>query len=220
VSAKTKIYDRQPGETAKAFAAFVIYRDLGTQRSLELVSQKLNKSKNLMARWSTLNNWTERVAEYDADRQRAADAATDEALKRHATRRAAQQMKFRDDQVKLGRELIKKGRAMLVQPLTVQTVVEEIVVTPEMVGQKIAKVTNVHPTRWTTDGAGRMVEAGSKMMANGLQLTTGESEGPALAPQQQGVQVQIYLPEKRAQPTVVQRDVTVTNGNGEPHEAT
>jgi len=59
------IYTRQPDETAIAFAAFAAYRDMGDERSLEAVAQKLSKSKTLMGRWSTKNNWTERAAQYD-----------------------------------------------------------------------------------------------------------------------------------------------------------
>lgn len=59
-------YTRLTGETAKAYEAFTVYRELETgKRSLEAVAQMLNKSKTLLARWSTANNWVERAAAYD-----------------------------------------------------------------------------------------------------------------------------------------------------------
>lgn len=40
-------WERQPGETEKAYEAFVAYRDLGAQRSVSAVSEKLSKSRQL-----------------------------------------------------------------------------------------------------------------------------------------------------------------------------
>lgn len=68
--AKRKPYERQEGETDKAFEAFVIYRDLGTDRSLVKVREKLGKSATLIERWSSRNNWVERVQSYDVEMDR------------------------------------------------------------------------------------------------------------------------------------------------------
>jgi hypothetical protein len=54
------------GESAKAFAAFCVYRDLGAQRSLAAVGRSLAKSTTLVARWSSQWSWVERVAAWDA----------------------------------------------------------------------------------------------------------------------------------------------------------
>lgn len=37
----TKTYDRQDGETTKAYTAFTIYRDMGSSRSLDRVEEKI-----------------------------------------------------------------------------------------------------------------------------------------------------------------------------------
>ena len=59
-------YTRLDGETAKAYEAFCVYRELETgKRSLERVSEMLHKSVTVLARWSTANNWVERAAVYD-----------------------------------------------------------------------------------------------------------------------------------------------------------
>lgn len=202
------IFDRQPGESAKAFAAFVEYRELGVQRSLEAVRLKVGKCKALMERWSSRHSWVERVTAYDADRNKKAARAEDEALKKAATRRAKQQMKFRDEQVRLGRSLLRQAQAMLAQPLVRETIDEqEIVVTPEMVGQKIVvKQTTNEPTRWSKDGAGRLVETGAKLVALGLQMPTDSLElsSPGGSPivAAGSANVVIYMPEKRELPHV------------------
>lgn len=69
-----KPWERQEGESAKAFEAFTIYAGLGADRSLRAVAQQLGKSKTLMDRWSSTYGWVARAAEYDADLQRKAHA--------------------------------------------------------------------------------------------------------------------------------------------------
>lgn len=86
------LYDRQAGESDKAFEAFATYRDMGVNRSLETVAQKLNKSFTLMGRWSRQWNWVKRVGAYDdyidaqARKKFEADAIKRKAdmLRRHA----------------------------------------------------------------------------------------------------------------------------------------
>lgn len=73
-----KPWERQTGESEKAFEAFVVYRDLGCDRSISKVVQKLNKSHALIARWSGQWNWSERVRLYDNELEK---QAFDEAVK-------------------------------------------------------------------------------------------------------------------------------------------
>ena len=64
-------WEMQPGETPKQFEAFVVYRDMES-RSLREVSDILHKSVTLLGRWSSSNNWVERVAAWDAEKDRIA----------------------------------------------------------------------------------------------------------------------------------------------------
>lgn len=78
----TKPWEQQQGESAKAFEAFKVYLDMGSERSIRAVGEKLGKSSTLMARWSSTHGWVERVAAYDADlRQQAHDQAVKSARK-------------------------------------------------------------------------------------------------------------------------------------------
>ena len=63
-------WERQDGETSKQFEAFVVYRDMGEERSLVKVAERLSKSAQLMSRWSSANNWVERVAAWDGEQDR------------------------------------------------------------------------------------------------------------------------------------------------------
>lgn len=68
-------WDRRPGETSPAWAAFVVYRDMGAERSTARVAQELGKSKTLADRWSGANEWVARAAAWDAHLDAASQAA-------------------------------------------------------------------------------------------------------------------------------------------------
>lgn len=59
-------WDRQPGETSKAYEAFCIYRDMGAERTVRGVAEHLNKSQQLINGWSGKNEWVVRAAAFDS----------------------------------------------------------------------------------------------------------------------------------------------------------
>lgn len=93
-------WERQKGESEKAYEAFVIYRDMGADRTITAVAKKLTKSRTLIGRWSAQWNWQERVLAYDNELQREAkaEAAKDykEMMKRHIGMAVAIQKKAYD----------------------------------------------------------------------------------------------------------------------------
>jgi hypothetical protein len=60
------VFEQQPKESAKAFAAFSLYLGLGPDRSLAVVAQKLAKCEQLMKRWSAKFDWPARVQAHAA----------------------------------------------------------------------------------------------------------------------------------------------------------
>ena len=59
-------FEQQPRESNKAFAAFSLYVNLGPERSLATVAQKLHKSVTMLGRWSAKFDWPARVAAHGA----------------------------------------------------------------------------------------------------------------------------------------------------------
>jgi len=55
------MFEQQPRESAKAFAAFSVYLGMGAERSLAAVGQQLGKSVGLIERWSAKFDWPARV---------------------------------------------------------------------------------------------------------------------------------------------------------------
>lgn len=91
-----KPWERQRGESQKAFEAFTVYRDMGAERSLMKVVQKLNKSLQLLGRWSSKWNWVERVRLYDAELDRQYRLEQEEERRKMAERHAKQAMMFQN----------------------------------------------------------------------------------------------------------------------------
>jgi hypothetical protein len=64
----TQVWERQPNETAKAWAAFQIYRDLGSKRTVAATQEVMERPvgyRRMLEEWVEKHNWAERVREYD-----------------------------------------------------------------------------------------------------------------------------------------------------------
>ena len=83
-----KLWERQEGESAKAFEAFSTYRDMGAERSLAKVGQALGKTKAMMEKWSTTNNWVERAEAWDREQDRILQKQQIEDIKKMRKRHA------------------------------------------------------------------------------------------------------------------------------------
>jgi Phage terminase small subunit len=89
-------WERQKGESRKAYEAFRIYRDMGATRSLAKVAEKLGKSKTLIERWSRRDNWVERCRQYDEYMEREYLLQQIEERRKMAERHAKQAMIFQN----------------------------------------------------------------------------------------------------------------------------
>lgn len=69
-----KPWERQKGESEKAYEAFVAYRDMGEKRTIVAVCKKLEKSRTLIDRWKDRWEWKERIRAYDNDLEKEARA--------------------------------------------------------------------------------------------------------------------------------------------------
>lgn len=76
-----KAWERQSGESEKAFEAFALYRDMGAERTLQAVADELQKSYTLIRRWKTTWKWKDRVIEFDNDKERQAKREAEKGLK-------------------------------------------------------------------------------------------------------------------------------------------
>jgi hypothetical protein len=87
-------FQQLPRESAKAYAAFRTYLDLGAERSLSAVAKKVGKSATLMERWSRRFDWPGRIAAHEGF---IAQVERD-AIEGLARERAVEWMKVHEDQ--------------------------------------------------------------------------------------------------------------------------
>ena len=106
-------WERQPGETTKQFEAFQVYRDMDEERSIRSVAKALDKSKNLIGRWSAANNWVDRAAAWDVEKDRLLRIEQQKDIKkmrkRHADIATAMLLKAASALKKIPEEEIKAG---------------------------------------------------------------------------------------------------------------
>lgn len=63
-------WERIETDTDKSWEAFVVYRDLGADRTLDKVAKVLGKSNGLIERWSQKHEWVRRAGLWDAQEDR------------------------------------------------------------------------------------------------------------------------------------------------------
>lgn len=75
-------WERQKGETTKAFAAFVVYRNMQPlERSHAKTHRATGIPESTIAKWSAKYNWVKRVEAWDNEQDRQARAAQMEEIK-------------------------------------------------------------------------------------------------------------------------------------------
>jgi len=126
-----------PRESAKAFHAFQIYRDLGPKRSLAKVAKKLGISRQLIERWSKQHSWQKRIRVLMiADAERSARAAEQAALN-IAEEMERERARFRQRAITASRKATERALQILKQPLKGSRPAEaaRLLVAADMVGR-------------------------------------------------------------------------------------
>ena len=85
------MWDQQDGESAKAWAAFIVYRGMGPNRTLRAAAAaapELSPSLNTWKGWANRGAWRARAAAWDAaaDRQGMEDHTVDDRPRRKLDR--------------------------------------------------------------------------------------------------------------------------------------
>lgn len=148
--AKGVPWNRQPGETTKAYSAFVHYLKLGTERSVSKAlrsADKLPTNRRHWQRWASKYRWADRAAAYDTDH-------LESQINERHTKREAVRQKWIDDLQdmqhelrNLSRGIMRPGDQQIVtdrdgKPRTVQMelpdgTIAEVAVTRELVPPKV-----------------------------------------------------------------------------------
>lgn len=161
--ASERIWLRQPKETAKAFEAFAIYKELGASRSIEAAGKRLGKSNALLENWSSQHLWVSRARAWDEHLGELEARARIEAEQRRATRRAEAQIRREDREEALADALTERAEMMLKFPLSSAKTSSEQVVDP-VTGQVVEnKTTVINPAKWQFRDAALIADTASKL---------------------------------------------------------
>lgn len=140
MSEARKIWELQPGETPKAWAAWEVYRDLPDEtRSVRELARTLGKFPQTFNGWSVKWHWPERIHELRLEQNRKIREAELAAMCKEAAKFAVRRAGLREEQFDLSTKLMAKVEAMLAFPLTKQVV------------SKDGKEIHIHPVKWTLE---------------------------------------------------------------------
>jgi hypothetical protein len=111
------VFEQQPRESSKAYAAFRIYLELGPERTLAEVAEKVGKTKRMMELLSHKFDWRSRVrahAAYIAEQERTAieARAVEKAVEWEKTHEATKRLAWRkaDDLLVLADKFLERWR--------------------------------------------------------------------------------------------------------------
>lgn len=169
-----RAWERQDGETTKAFEAFAIYRDLGPDRSLDEAYHRYRGDKEAAKRrrapryfqvWSSKHRWVERCRLFDAHLEELALAKLEEEWIRRRN-------EVRETEWSISTQLLERLQAMLEHPIT-----EELHEEDEATG---VEVTIIKPARWSYNTVRLVAESISKLqrLATGQATNRSELSGP------------------------------------------
>ena len=178
------VFEQQPKESSKAFTAFRTYLELGPERSLVAVADKVGKSKTMIERWSRKFDWPARVQAHTAHladiERRTAEALAVQA----GTDWAKRQEVHREDEWQARGDLLALAR------------------------EAIARWKKAEHRCGTLEGIARLLDLASKLgrVSSGLSLEPLEKTGEEDAAFMIQIEIaldKIYGPEKPATPVPV-----------------
>jgi hypothetical protein len=149
-------FEKQPRESAKAFAAFSLYLSQGAERSTAAVAKELAKSEQLVRRWSAKFGWTDRVAAHAAHLAIVEREAIEAAARGKAAEWASREQKLRETEWAMHEAAIaaaKKGLAAYMEKDKVYANLADIARMLE-IASKLGRLA----TGLGTDGDGRKAD--------------------------------------------------------------
>jgi hypothetical protein len=140
-----RLYDRETDESAKAFEAWTVYRDLGTERSLQKASEMYyghGANVGQFERWSKRYGWVARARAFDDEREMIRRSAVEDHLKTQAEDHAAREARIQERILEIREQAAEQSLKMLHYPLTEQHILRE-----DEEGNQITYV--LRPSRWS-----------------------------------------------------------------------
>jgi hypothetical protein len=154
-----RLYDRETDESAKAFEAWTVYRDLGVERSLQKASEMYyghGANVGQFERWSKRYGWVERVRAFDVEREMIRRSAIEDHLKAQAEDHAAREARIQERILEIREQAAEQSLKILQYPLTEQYILRE-----DEEGNKVTYV--LRPSRWSKATAVQLAHLASNL---------------------------------------------------------
>jgi hypothetical protein len=140
-------WERQPGESDKAYAAFATYRDLGPERSLRAVAEHLYGVRagygvRTVEKWSSRHGWVDRVIALEARDEMVRREAVERHMSSKAHDFASRQAALLERMLGQAEKAADNADEMLKWPLAEQRILKE-----GELGEDVTVI--VMPARWT-----------------------------------------------------------------------
>lgn len=175
-----RAFERQEGESQKAFDAFTKYLDLGPERTLALAtdavygrhkSGKRTQPVGQIVKWAKCFDWQERAQAWDDLLHMTRLQGAEDAEREKAYNLAAREQNLDEEILSLKEALIPRLKQMAAFPL-VRTTKEETVD-----GKKV--VTNIYPARWSfntvVNALGVLKDVDEQGLSLNLNIGSGEA---------------------------------------------
>lgn len=104
------LFEQQPKESNKAFAAFTLYLGMGAERSIPAVAGKLSKSVGLVQRWSSKFDWPARVQAHSEHLAVTEREATEVIARSKGVEWAKRQQEQREEEWRVRCEVLEMAR--------------------------------------------------------------------------------------------------------------
>lgn len=182
-------WERQPGESTKAFAAFQIYLNLGYDRTYKGAYRAYSgrpdwdgdiASMVYFHKWTKAGiGWVKRADAYDEHMESIAQEAKEEHLRATATEWAERYERMREAEYEASMAILERAKEMLAGPLYVQvstkTAITQYGVDPGSLPEGAESVVIV-PARWNMADAISYAKAASGLARLAIGSETGEKQ--------------------------------------------
>ena len=168
-----RLYDRETDESAKAFEAWTVYRDLGAERSLQKASEMYyghGANVGQFERWSRRYGWVERARAFDDEREMIRRSAIEDHLQSRAKDHAAREARIQERILEIREQAAEQSLRMLQYPLTEQHIVSE-----DEGGNKITYV--LRPSRWSKSTAVQLARLAASNAQTGAESPMEDEDG-------------------------------------------
>jgi len=196
------LFHRLPGETPRAFGAFLVWFQLGQSRSHQAVADKLSENPATVRNWASKYDWSDRLVAFTSGllQQQAADVA--ERQRKQAADWAARLDRFREQEWDAAQKLLSAAQCFLetfgddhLQNMTLSQVSRALSISSQIGRSALAGA----ELPLSSEPAMAPIQ---QQMLEALKRLSGRASGPANQPSRPGTVAELASRSAVAQPAV------------------